>query len=284
MLAYRHAFHAGNHADVLKHVVLVRLLRHMNLKDKPYRVIDTHAGAGSTALHEADARKTGEYLKGIQRLWQRHDLNEPLPDAVADYLQLVRRHNPDGALRHYPGSPVLVRMLLRPHDQLRLFELHPTDHAALQQMLGASKGVDVALADGFAALKGQLPPSTRRALVLIDPPYEGLGDYTHVVDTLADALRRFAEGMFMIWYPVVQKPGALPMLQALKALAPKSWLHAQLQVQAPDAQGFGLLGSGVFVINPPFTLSAGLRPALPWLAEVLGQHGAGRHRLEQRAI
>jgi len=279
MLAYRHAFHAGNHADVLKHVVLVRLLRHLNLKDKPYRVVDTHAGAGSTALHDADARKTGEYHNGIQRLWQRQDV----PEAVADYLQLVQRHNPGGTLEHYPGSPVLARMLLRGHDQLRLFELHPADHALLQQLLGASKGVEVAYVDGFVALKGQLPPSTRRALVLIDPSYEGLGDYTRVVDAVADALKRFAAGTYMVWYPVVQKPGAQQMLRTLKALAPKGWLHAQLDVQAPDAQGFGLLGSGVFVINPPYTLFAELRHTLPWLAEVLGQHAGARHRLEQRA-
>jgi 23S rRNA (adenine2030-N6)-methyltransferase len=278
MLAYRHAFHAGNHADVLKHVVLVRLLRHLNLKEKAYRVVDTHAGAGSTALHDADARKTGEYINGIQRLWQRQDL----PEAVADYVQLVRRHNPDGELEHYPGSPVLARMLLRGQDQLRLFELHPADHALLQQMLGASKGVTVALADGFIALKGQLPPSMRRALVLIDPSYEGLGDYTRVVDTLDDALKRFTAGMYMVWYPVVQKPGVLPMLRALKALAPKGWLHAQLQVQAPDAHGFGLLGSGVFVINPPYTLFAELQRTLPWLADALGQYVGARHRLEQR--
>jgi 23S rRNA (adenine2030-N6)-methyltransferase len=283
MLAYRHAFHAGNHADVLKHVVLVRLLRHLNLKDKPYRVIDTHAGAGSTALHEADARKTGEYLNGIQRLWQRQDLHVPLPDAVADYLQLVKRHNTGGTLEHYPGSPVLARMLLRGHDQLRLFELHPADHTLLQQMLGASKGVEVVQADGFAALKGQLPPSTRRALVLIDPSYEGLGDYARVVDALGDALERFAAGMYMVWYPVVQKPGALPMLRALRTLAPKGWLHARLEVQAPDASGFGLLGSGVFVINPPYTLHAELHRTLPWLANVLGQHAGACHRLEQRA-
>ena len=280
MLAYRHAFHAGNHADVLKHVVLVRLLRHLNLKDKPYRVVDTHAGAGSTALHDADARKNREYLNGIQRLWQRQDL----PEAVADYVQLVQRHNPDGTLEHYPGSPVLARMLLRAHDQLRLFELHPTDHALLQQMLGASKGVEVVQADGFAALKGQLPPSTRRALVLIDPSYEGVADYPAVVNAVADALRRFASALVMVWYPVVNKPGAQPMLQALKALAPKGWLHAGAQVQQGDAQGFGLLGSGVLVINPPYTLHDDLRDTLAWLAHALAQQPVPRHWLEQHAV
>ena len=136
MLAYRHAFHAGNHADVLKHIVLLRLMRHMSLKEKGYRLVDTHAGAGLYALDSAQAQKKGEYLQGIARLWSRDDL----PEAAADYVQQVRGFNPDGTLRHYPGSPMLARALLRPQDQLRLFELHPSDHAALVAQLGAAKG------------------------------------------------------------------------------------------------------------------------------------------------
>jgi 23S rRNA (adenine2030-N6)-methyltransferase len=279
MLAYRHAFHAGNHADVLKHVVLVRLLRHLNLKDKPYRVIDTHAGAGSTELRGVEAQKNGEYLQGIQRLWSREDL----PAAVADYVKLVRRHNGDGELERYPGSPLLARSLMRSGDGLSLFELHPADHALLHGLVGARRGVTVARADGFAALKGQLPPLTRRALVLMDPSYEGVADYTAVIASLTDAVRRFAGGLFMVWYPVVHKPGAKDMLRSLKALAPKGWLHARLEVQASDAQGFGLLGSGVLVINPPYTLHEDLQGALPWLADVLGQHAGACHLLEQHA-
>lgn len=279
MLAYLHAFHAGNHADVLKHLVLVHALRHMNQKDKAYRVVDTHAGAGVYALDSPQAQKKGEYLQGIARLWSRDDL----PAGVADYVQLVRRLNPDGLLRQYPGSPSLARMLLRAQDQLRLFELHPSEHDALHDMLGASKGVEVKKADGFAALKGQLPPPSRRALVLIDPSYEGLGDYSLVLDAVRDALQRFAECVVLVWYPQVHKPGAAPMLQGLKSLAPKGWLHARLSLQLPDAQGFGLAGSGVFVINPPHTLHAQLQAQLPWLAKVLGQHAGAQHLLEQRA-
>jgi 23S rRNA (adenine2030-N6)-methyltransferase len=279
MLAYRHAFHAGNHADVLKHVVLVQLLRHMNQKDKGYRVVDTHAGAGLYALDSPQAQKKGEYLQGIGRLWMRDDL----PDAVADYRQLVARANADGMLRHYPGSPTLVHGLLRPQDQLCLFELHPSEYLALQALFGPRKGVELRLADGFAALKSQLPPPTRRALVLVDPSYEGLGDYTRVLDMLADALRRFAQGVYMVWYPVVAKPGAAAMVQGLKALAPKGWLHAGLSVQPTDAQGFGLAGSGIFVLNPPHTLHAQLQAVLPWLARALAQHAGAGHLLQQHA-
>ena len=279
MLAYRHAFHAGNHADVLKHVVLVQLMRHMALKDKGYRIIDTHAGAGQYALDSPQALKKGEYLQGIARLWA---IAGAVPQCVADYVQQVRRLNPDGALRLYPGSPQLARQLLRPQDQLRLFELHPGEIPALQALFGGVKGIELRAADGFAALRSQLPPPTRRALVLIDPSYEGQADYGRVCDAVDDGLRRFAQAVFMVWYPVVTKPGAAALLQGLKALAPGGWLHARLDVQQPDALGFGLAGSGVLVINPPYTLHGQLQSALPWLARVLAQHAGARHRLEQR--
>ena len=279
MLAYRHAFHAGNHADVLKHVVQVQLMRHMALKDKGYRVVDTHAGAGQYALDSAQARKKGEYLQGVARLW---DTPQPMPAAVADYLQQLRHFNPDGTLKLYPGSPMLAHLLLRPQDQLRLFELHPAEHPALQALLGGARGIELRHADGFAALKSQLPPPTRRALVLIDPSYEGHADYGRVLDAVGDGLRRFAQGVVMVWYPVVAKPGAAAMVQGLKALAPRGWLHARLVVQQPDALGFGLAGSGVVVINPPHTLHGQLQQALPWLAQALGQYPGAHHLLEQR--
>lgn len=279
MLAYRHAFHAGNHADVLKHIVLMLLLRHMNLKEKGYRMVDTHAGAGLYALDSPQAQKKGEYLQGIARLWSREDL----PPIVADYRQLVAQANADGELRHYPGSPSLALMLLRPQDQLRLFELHPSEYPALLARVGASRGVELRQADGFAALKSQLPPPTRRALVLVDPSYEGHGDYARVLDMLADALRRFAQGVYMVWYPVVAKPGAAAMVQGLKSLAPKGWLHARLSVQPTDALGFGLAGSGIFVLNPPYLLHGQLQALLPWLVQALGQHAGASHLLQQHA-
>ncbi|HEX7441748.1 MAG TPA: 23S rRNA (adenine(2030)-N(6))-methyltransferase RlmJ [Caldimonas sp.] len=279
MLAYRHAFHAGNHADVLKHIVLMLVLRHMNAKAKPYRLIDTHAGAGGYSLEGRYAQKKGEYEHGILRLWDRDDL----PEAVADYVELVRRFNAGGRLEQYPGSPAIASMLLRARDQLRLFELHPTDHRILASYLGAIPGAEVFDTDGFDGLKGQVPPSTRRAVVLMDPSYEGNGDYARVVASLRDAIARFAEGVYVVWYPQVTKLEAAQLPRRLEALAPKGWLHARLTVQQPDTQGFGLAGSGVFVINPPYTLHEQLRVVLPYLTDVLGQYDGANYLLEERA-
>jgi len=278
MLAYRHAFHAGNHADVLKHTVLTQVLRHMNAKDKPYRLVDTHAGAGGYSLEGRYAQKKGEYEQGIARLWERNDL----PAAVADYVELVRQFNPDGRLTQYPGSPALAQMVLRAQDQLRLFELHPTDHRILASYLGPLKGAEVFDTDGFDGLKGQVPPSTRRAVVLMDPSYEGNGDYAKVVSALRDAVTRFAEGVYVVWYPQVTKLEAAQLPRRLEALAPKGWLHARLSVQEPDRLGFGLAGSGVFVINPPYTLHAQMQTVLPYLTDVLGQYDSANYLLEER--
>ncbi|MGK2899880.1 MAG: 23S rRNA (adenine(2030)-N(6))-methyltransferase RlmJ [Burkholderiaceae bacterium] len=278
MLAYRHAFHAGNHADVLKHTVLTLVLRYMNQKDKSYRLVDTHAGAGGYSLEGRFAQKKGEFEQGIGRLWDRDDL----PEAVADYVQLVRRFNPGGRLEQYPGSPAFAQMLLRPQDQLRLFELHPTDHRILQSYLGELKGAEVYDKDGFDGLKGQVPPASRRGVVLMDPSYEGHKDYGRVIGSLRDALARFAEGVYLVWYPQVSKLEAAQLPKRLEALAPKGWLHARLTVQQPDQQGFGLAGSGMFVINPPFTLHDELLKVLPWLTDVLGQYDGANYLLEQR--
>lgn len=278
MLAYRHAFHAGNHADVLKHTTLTLVLRYMSQKDKPYRLIDTHAGAGGYSLEGRFAQKKGEYEQGIAWLWDRGDL----PPAVADYVALVRQFNPEGGLKQYPGSPAFAQMLLRPKDQLRLFELHPTDHRILASYLGEVKGAEVYDKDGFDGLKGQVPPSTKRGVVLMDPSYEGHGDYSRVVASLRDALTRFADGVYMVWYPQVSKLEAAQLPKRLEALAPKGWLHARLTVQQPDQQGFGLAGSGMFIINPPYTLHDELLAVLPYLTEVLGQYDGANYLLEQR--
>jgi len=277
MLAYRHAFHAGNHADVLKHIVLMLVLRHMNAKPKPYRYVDTHGGAGGYSLEGRYAQKKGEYERGIGRLWTRTDL----PETVADYVALVRRFNPDGVLAQYPGSPALAQMLLRPHDQLRVFELHPTEQKILRATLAATPEAIAYDGDGFAGLKSQLPPSSRRAAVLIDPSYEGNADYGRVVATLREALARFASGVYMVWYPQVSKLEAASLPKRLEALAPKGWLHARLSVQQPDAQGFGLAGSGMFVINPPHALAGQLQAVLPWLVDVLGQYDGAHFALDR---
>ncbi len=278
MLAYRHAFHAGNHADVLKHAVLMRVLEHMNAKPKAYRYVDTHAGAGGYSLEGRYAQKKGEYERGIGRLW----LSDDLPPMLADYRALVRRFNPDGVLAQYPGSPSLAQMLLRRQDQLRAFELHPTEQKILRATLAASPNATAYDGDGFAGLKSQLPPSSRRAVVLMDPSYEGEGDYRKVVSTLRDALVRFADGVYVVWYPQVTKLAAVELPRRLEALAPASWLHVRLTVQPVDAQGFGLAGSGVFVVNPPHTLRAQLTGVLPYLVDTLGQFDGASFALDHR--
>jgi 23S rRNA (adenine2030-N6)-methyltransferase len=279
MLAYRHAFHAGNHADVLKHITLCLVLRYMNQKDKSYRLIDTHAGAGGYSLEGQYAQKKGEYLQGVARLWDRDDL----PPAVAGYMALVRQFNPDGQLEQYPGSPAFAQMMLRAQDQLRLYELHPTDHRILEAFLGKVKGAEVKDTDGFDGLKSQVPPSSRRAVVLMDPSYEGHGDYSKVIASLREAITRFPEGVYMVWYPQVSKLEAAQLPRRLEGLAPKGWLHARLTVQVPDSQGFGLAGSGMFILNPPYTLHDELLAVLPYLTEVLGQYDGANYLLEQKA-
>ena len=279
MLAYRHAFHAGNHADVLKHIVLTRVLRYMNQKDKPYRLVDTHAGAGGYSLEGQYAQKKGEYLEGISRLWDRDDL----PELAADYVQLVKQFNPEGMLEQYPGSPAFAQMILRRGDQLRLFERHPTDHRILASYIGETKGVEVYNSDGFEGLKGQVPPSSRRAAVLMDPSYEGHADYGRVIASLREAIERFAEGVYMVWYPQVSKLEAAQLPRKLETVAPKGWLHVRLTVQQPDSQGFGLAGSGMFIMNPPYTLHDELVELMPYLVDVLGQYDDASYLIEQKA-
>jgi 23S rRNA (adenine2030-N6)-methyltransferase len=279
MLAYRHAFHAGNHADVLKHIVLTLVLRYMNQKEKPYRFIDTHAGAGGYSLEGQYAKKKGEYLQGIGRLWGRDDL----PEAAADYMGWVKAFNPDGQMEQYPGSPALAQTLLRPQDQLRCFERHPTDHRILASFLGENPNASVYDTDGFTGLKSQVPPSTRRAVVLMDPSYEGHADYGHVITSLREAIARFAEGTYMVWYPQVQKLEAAQLPRKLEGLAPKGWLHVRLTVQLPNALGFGLAGSGLFILNPPYTLHEKLQALMPYLVNVLGQYDQANYLIEQKA-
>ena len=273
MLSYRHAFHAGNHADVLKHIVVVQLAAYLARKEKPFTYIDTHAGAGTYALDSALATKLAEHRTGIGRLWQRDDF----PPLVSDYLRLVGRLNSDGRLRAYPGSPLLAAWTTRSHDALRLFELHSRDVLHLREnMLAFGQRVRVAGSDGLAAIKALLPPPSRRALVFIDPAYEDKADYERVIRTLHEALQRFPGGTYALWYPQLTRREAHALPQRLKRLPATDWLHVGLRVRTPSADGFGMHGSGLFVINPPWTLAAQLQEAMPHLVEALAlDAGAG---------
>lgn len=268
MLSYRHSYHAGNHADVLKHLVLIQLLRHMAQKEKPFWVIDTHAGAGMYALDSEHASKLSEYEGGIGRLWTRDDL----PAAVAAYVDEVRSLNADAQLRSYPGSPWLAQRALRAQDRLRLFELHSTDHRILASYFGhTGKQAIVYADDGFATLKALLPPPSKRALVLIDPSYELREDYGRVASVLKEALERFATGTYAVWHPLLPKPEARFLPQKLRALRCENWLHVTLNVRGPSSEGFGMHGSGMFIINPPWTLAATLKETMPWLTQALAE-------------
>lgn len=282
MLSYRHAFHAGNHADVLKHSLLIRLSRYLGHKDTPYWIIDTHAGAGLYALDAGYATRLNEYRDGIGRLWARADL----PEMLADYVDLVRSCNPGAnssldTLRVYPGSPWLALQTLRAQDRLRLFELHPSDHALLEANLGnPGRRVVIAASNGYDALKALLPPPPRRALVLIDPPYETRDDYTRVVTALGEGLGRFPTGVYAVWHPLLTRADARQLPDALKRLPLRNWLHVTLTVQTPAPDGFGMHGSGMFIVNPPWTLRDTLEASLPYLVDALGQDAGAGYTLE----
>lgn len=279
MLSYRHAFHAGSHADVLKHYVLGRVLAYLNQKDKPYWYIDTHAGAGLYRLDEGYSLQNAEHQAGIARLWDRTDL----PAGLADYVAQVRALNAEGGLRVYPGSPLVALGLLRPDDRLRLFELHSTDFPLLTTHLAAAgRRAKLFAADGFAGLKGLLPPQPKRALTLIDPSYEQKQDYARVVATLRDALWRFSTGVYMIWWPMLQRAESQSLPAELQALGAKKWLHVTLTVQRPRENGFGMFGSGLLVINPPWTLYDELAQTLPCLRDALAMDDGAGFELKQQ--
>ena len=307
MFSYRHAFHAGNHADVLKHTVLIAILKHLTEKDAALTVLDTHAGAGLYRLDGDYAETSGEAANGILRLLkaQNSPVNPVHPAkpakpaskktdvapferaaALQDYIDLVATFNTSkDSFKIYPGSPFIIQRFLGGRDKLKAFELHPTDSKTLSAniaQLEAGRQVAVLREDGFEGIKKFLPPPVKRALVLCDPSYEIKSDYARVTEMVADALKRFATGTYAIWHPIIPRPEAHDVPRKLKTLATKSgrsWLHATLTVKSSrlttDTQGEvirpGLPASGMFIINPPFTLKAALQTALPEMVTLLAQ-------------
>ena len=300
MFSYRHAFHAGNHADVLKHTVLVAVLKHLKEKDAALTVLDTHAGAGLYRLDGDYAETSGEARDGILRLVQPsksifphvgikefaiNNVSIEYSKALQDYLELVASFNAKGSHKVYPGSPFIIQRFLAGRDRLKAFELHPTDAKTLVAniaQLDAGRQVAVLREDGFEGIKKFLPPPVKRALVFCDPSYEIKSDYPRVTEMVADSLKRFAIGTYAVWYPIIPRPEAHDVPRKLKTLATKagkSWLNASLTVKSSkltsDAQGEvvrpGLPASGMFVINPPHTLKAALQAALPQMVSLLAQ-------------
>lgn len=263
---YRHAFHAGNFADVFKHAVVTRIVRYLQAKDKAFRVVDTHAGIGAYDLAGDEASRTGEWREGIGRLLQAR-----LPAAAADllrpYLDAVHAGNPEGALHTYPGSPLLVRRLLRPQDRLTAIELHPQDAAALKTLFAGDFQTRVIHLDGWLALGGHLPPKERRGLVLVDPPFEQAEDWDRLLSGLAEAYRRWPGGTYALWYPIKDRAAVSRFREGLAASGIPKILDAGLEPGTAE----GLAGSGMAIVNPPYVLESELQILLPALRDVLAR-------------
>ena len=273
MLSYLHGYHAGNHADVLKHTVLTALLARLVAKDKPLRYIDTHAGAGGYDLRARAAQRNREHENGVGRVWGATDA----PSAVSRWLALAQRFNGGGALERYPGSPWLARESLRPIDDLYLFELHPAEHRSLKQACGEDRRAKVLREDGLAACIGLVPPPSKRSLVFIDPSYELRDEHRDVVDALKKLHARFSTGVFAIWYPVIERRWVERYERALRAAVGAISTY-ELNIARERREG-GLVGSGMFVVNAPWQLDDELGAALPWLAERLGIERDASHRI-----
>ncbi len=265
---YRHAYHAGNFADVLKHLVLTLVIEHLKLKPAPFRVIDTHAGTGLYDLTGIEAGKTGEWESGIGRI-----LDEPFSPGVAEvlapYLACVHSENPNGALVRYPGSPLIARRLLRENDVLVVNELHPQDHAALAGLFARDAQTKVLQLDGWTAVKALLPPKERRGVILIDPPFEEAGELDRLVSGLKDVQRRFATGTVILWYPIKALRPLDRFYGAVAALGLDKILATELFIRPPTDPNI-LSGAGLVIFNPPFTLAGNLRTVLPTLTRSLG--------------
>ncbi len=273
---YRHIYHAGNFADVLKHAVLARLIRYMQKKDAAFRVLDTHAGIGLYDLSSEEAQKTGEWSEGIGKLLDT-ELAPQVAELLEPYLSAVRELNAEGGIRLYPGSPKLARMLFRPQDRLSAMELHPEDFARLHRLFEGDHQVRITELNGWLSLGAHLPPKEKRGIVLVDPPFEEDGEYERLVVGLAKAYRRFPGGTYCLWYPLKKGAPIKEFHEALQALDIPKILCAELIVRS-DRGINGLTGSGLIIVNPPFTLKDELHALLPALKDHLAQDRYASHR------
>ncbi len=271
---YRHAFHAGNFADVLKHIVVTRIVEYLKRKDKAFRVIDTHAGAGLYDLSSDEAQRGGEWQHGIGRIVGA-DLPEDAAALLAPWLDVVHALNPDGTLARYPGSPLLTRRLLRKQDRLTAIELHPADAASLRQLFAGDYQVRMIELDGWLALGAHLPPKEKRGLVLVDPPFEQAGEFDRLADGLAKAHRRWPGGTYALWYPIKHRKAVKAFRDRLAGLGIPSILDITLETRAPSSDG-GLDGSGMVVVNPPYPLAGECAAFLPVIGRLLAADGIAR--------
>jgi 23S rRNA (adenine2030-N6)-methyltransferase len=271
---YRHAFHAGNFADVHKHAVLARILVHLRLKPAAFRVIDTHAGAGRYDLSGPEPSRSGEWRQGIERIWQARRPESPHA-FLAPYLDAIAALNPDGRLQIYPGSPLIVENLLRPQDRLVACELEARSAASLAAALRGDQRAKALAIDGWTALGAYVPPKERRGLVLIDPPFEDAADFMRLTSALSTAHRKWPTGVYMLWYPIKERGEPDALARRLRQLGMPNILRSELMLGLPRREA-GLVGSGLIVVNPPFTLERDLRTFMPALAGILSPEAAVR--------
>ncbi len=274
---YRHAFHAGNFADVVKHLILTRLVEYLKKKDGAFRVIDTHAGLGRYDLTSSEAQRSPEWKSGIGTFLSA-ELPAKAKDLARPYLDVIAAENPNG-LKWYPGSPWLVRKLFRPQDRLEALELHPEDAWRLGQLFEGDIQARIINLDGWLALNAHLPPKEKRGLVLVDPPFEEKGEFVRMVEGLAKGHRKFATGVFALWYPLKDTRAVHDFVSSLRDTGIPKMLRAEVSIHPPTNPPT-LHGSGMIIVNPPFTLEAELRVLLPALARIFGVEGQGRHKLE----
>jgi 23S rRNA (adenine2030-N6)-methyltransferase len=285
MFSYRHAFHAGSHADILKHLTLIHLVEYLQEKPGALTIVDTHAGAGIYSLKDGFAAVSKEAEGGIFRLLKFIEAGNPTVESISKYLEFIDAENMGGDIATYPGSPFILARLLRPQDRLKLFELHPKEIDILRHNVGElkqAKQIDVYATDSFSRLKGLLPPPSRRGLILIDPSYEDKQDYRYLEAAMEEALQRFATGCYAIWYPVLSRRESAALPDRMKKIAAnhkRSWLHTELRIEnAPGERR--LQASGMFIINPPWTLEKHLSEALPILTKALGVDGGAQFLLK----
>jgi 23S rRNA (adenine2030-N6)-methyltransferase len=276
---YRHAYHAGNFAEVVKHAILTRVVAHLREKPAAFRLLDTHAGAGLTDLAGPEASRTGEWRDGIGRL-RAAPLHAQVRALLAPYLAAVDASNPNGQLALYPGSPVLARSWLRPQDRLVACELEPSAAAALGRRMGGDPRVKIVAVDGWTALGAYLPPKERRGAVLIDPPFEDPGEFTRLAEGIAAAHRKWTTGTYLAWYPIKDRRECDAFCRKLARTGIPKMLRIELMI-APGRAAARLAGSGLIVVNPPWTLEAELAVLLPALAGVLGRDRPGEFRLDR---
>jgi 23S rRNA (adenine2030-N6)-methyltransferase len=277
---YRHIFHAGNFADVFKHIVLTRVITYMQRKDAAFRVLDTHAGLGLYDLSSEQAQKTGEWKTGIGKVLEAADrAPADVRELLAPYLDAVRACNPEGGITHYPGSPMIARKLFRKQDRLTALELHPEDFEVLHSHFAGDYQVRVNELDGWLGIKSHLPPKERRGIVLVDPPFEVYHEFFNILTALKEGHKRFATGTFLLWYPVKHRQGVAEFREELRALKIPRILDASLEVRSSGAD-VRFDGSGMIVVNPPYTLESELRTILPWLVPVLEfKRGSGSYSI-----